>query len=553
MLSVLLSWVYIILISYIWGTAFLGIIGRESSYFVKSRPAVLLAGLGTLTVYAQFFSLFYKVSLLANVVMLIITLLFAVLFFEKLRREVNRLKEEITLPKAILITILIVLFAYGTSKGFMHYDSDLYHAQSIRWIEEFGVVKGLGNLHTRLAYNSSSFCLSALFSFSFLKIQSFHTISGLYALILMLICLKLFTKDNFFKVSLSNVARIVALYYLFNVFDEMVAPASDYVTILMVLSTVILFLDLWEDGVDDYYPYALLSLLGVIIFTTKISGGFIVLIAIYPIIALIRNKDIRSVIRFLLSGIIAVVPFLIRNYILSGYLIYPVYQIDLFNPEHKIPNGLAWYDATEIKMYGRGHKDITRDGESLLSWLPDWFRSLDAVNKVSFLLAIAGLLLLVGLIVRAIIKKESSDFKKYLIIVTVNVCFIGWLLSSPLIRYGCVFLWLSPALCLGDIYMLFISKHDKTLIYKAFISLFFVYKAISFSKEFVTEFSTEYMLCQQDYGKFEAIEYTLHDMTFYYPVEGDRLGYDYFPSAPIRAEDIFIGNSIKDGFKDVTH
>ncbi len=553
MLSVLLSWIYIIIISYIWGTAFLGVIGRESSYFVKSRPAILLAGLGVLTVYAQFFSLFYRVSLLANIVMLIITLLCAIFFSKKLQAEVKRLGEELTPGKTILVVILIVLFAYGTSKGYMHYDSDLYHAQSIRWIEEFGAVKGLGNLHSRLAYNSSSFCLSALFSFSFLGIQSFHTISGLYALLLMLICLKLFTKDNFFKIKLSNAARIVALYYILNIFDEMVAPASDYVTILMVLSTVILFLDLWEDGVDDYYPYALLSLLGIIIITTKISGVFIVFIAIYPIAVLFKNKDIRSVIRFLLSGIIAMVPFLIRNYILSGYLVYPVYQVDLFNPEHKIPNGLAWYDATEIKMYGRGHKDVTRAGESLLSWLPDWFKGLDTINKVSFLMAIAGLIILIGMIARAVIKKESSDFKKYLIIVTVNLCFLGWLFSSPLIRYGCVFLWLSPALCFADIYMLFISKHDKGLIYKAFICLFFVYKAISFSKEFVTEFSTEYMLCQQDYGKYEAEEYILHDVTFYYPTEGDRLGYDKFPSAPIKAEDIFIGDSIKNGFKDVTH
>lgn len=62
----------------------------------------------------------------------------------------------------------------------MHYDSDLYHAQSIRWIEEYGVVPGLGNLHERFAYNSSFFALSALFSMKFLCGTSMHTMSGFF-------------------------------------------------------------------------------------------------------------------------------------------------------------------------------------------------------------------------------------------------------------------------------------------------------------------------------------------------------------------------------------
>ena len=46
----------------------------------------------------------------------------------------------------------------------MHYDTGLYHAQAIRWIEEYGVVPGLANLHSRFGYNSASFALSAFFS-----------------------------------------------------------------------------------------------------------------------------------------------------------------------------------------------------------------------------------------------------------------------------------------------------------------------------------------------------------------------------------------------------
>ena len=84
--------------------------------------------------------------------------------------------------------ILFFVFAYGASTGIIHYDTGLYHAQSIRWIEEYGVVPGLGNLHTRLAYNSASFCLSALYSFAFLGGQSYHCVAGFLAFLLAVVC-----------------------------------------------------------------------------------------------------------------------------------------------------------------------------------------------------------------------------------------------------------------------------------------------------------------------------------------------------------------------------
>ena len=47
----------------------------------------------------------------------------------------------------IFIFVLMLLFSYGASRGYLHFDSGLYHAQAIRWIEEYGVVPGLANLH----------------------------------------------------------------------------------------------------------------------------------------------------------------------------------------------------------------------------------------------------------------------------------------------------------------------------------------------------------------------------------------------------------------------
>ena len=63
------------------------------------------------------------------------------------------------------------------------YDTALYHNQAIQWIEESGVVKGLGNLHNRLAYNSSFFALQALFNWASVCGQSLHGMNSFIAIV----------------------------------------------------------------------------------------------------------------------------------------------------------------------------------------------------------------------------------------------------------------------------------------------------------------------------------------------------------------------------------
>ncbi|QIL77220.1 hypothetical protein G7064_16215 [Hymenobacter sp. HDW8] len=46
-----------------------------------------------------------------------------------------------------------------------NFDSGLYHFQTLKWLNEYPTVPGLGNLHGRLAFNSSWFPLLSLFRY----------------------------------------------------------------------------------------------------------------------------------------------------------------------------------------------------------------------------------------------------------------------------------------------------------------------------------------------------------------------------------------------------
>lgn len=553
MASVIFIWIYMIFTCYVIGFAGLKAIAGRQDYRFKRESGFLFAGITAATVYAQFFSIFYKVGLWANLLLLVLCAFCFFRYKKELTDHLRTLLLTITPVKAGVTVLLFLIFAYGTSTGIIHYDTGLYHAQSIRWIEEYGIVPGLGNLHSRLAYNSASFCLSALYSFAFLGGQSYHCCAGFLAFLLAVTCMEGFSRERIRKPLLSDFVRAVAIYYLLIIFDEMVSPASDYFMVLSVFYVIIRWLDLMEKGEKSHLPYALLCVLGVFVVTVKLSGALILLLTIKPAVMLMKGKKGKETVKFLGIGFLTALPFFIRNVILSGWLVYPFTFVDLFDFDFKIPKGMADYDAREIQVWGRGFSDVGRFDEPITEWLPDWAMGLDSVNKVFLLLALSSLVMLAGLCLYAI-KDRKKDMLDFLLVAgCVAMCFLFWLISAPLIRYGCVFLWVLPVLVWGFFYLKISPGLDRYKIYLIVIALAGSYKAGAFVAETAKTAAVDYLIKQKDYENFETVSYELHGYTFYYPKEGDRTGYMDFPASPVKAEDIFRGESIEEGFKDVVH
>lgn len=552
MISVILIWLYMTVTCYIIGFACIraisGILLRTEGFRTVRGTTYLYAGIGAVTVYSQLYSIFGGVGLEANVVLLLICVLCILIYRRDYAEQLHTFRFTVTPGKAVTIGILFLLFAYGTSFGIIHYDTSLYHAQSIRWIEEFGVVLGLGNIHTRLAYNSAAFCLSALYSMAFLGGQSYHCCAGYPAFLLAVVCAEAFRGERLKKPQLSDLVRLTGIYYLLIIFDEMVSPASDYFMVLLVFYIVIRWLELLEEKETSYLPYGLLCLLSITVLTVKLSGALILLLTLKPAVMLVKEKKVKEILIFLLTGFVMVLPFFIRNVILSGWLVYPFTFIDLFDFDYKIPKGVADYDSKEIQVWGRGYSDVTRFEEPITAWLPDWIRGLDLTDKGFLALAAAGLLVFMGLILYALIKKKK-DMADYLHVAGVlTTCFLFWLCSAPLIRYGCVFLWLMPVLIWGYVYLKISPRTDHYKLYLIVLIMVGTYKIGAFGAEAAKSATTEYLVLQKDYENFETISCEINGYTFYYPIEGDRTGYKDFPSLPLKKKIIFRGDDLKDGF-----
>lgn len=574
MLSVIVIWLYIGITTFIIGYGVLRVITRHLPYCTLNADAYFMCGLVSVTVYAQFFSLFSGVGLAANLVLCVLCALIILVnrkaFAETVRLMVFSTEETFSRFVFGAVLVLFFIFAYGASRGMIHYDTGLYHAQSIRWIEEYGAVRGLGNLHCRLAYNSSSFALSALYSMAFLGGPSFHCVAGWLSFLLAVVCLSIGKSLRAGRIRTSDFARVMCVYYLVNIFDEMISPASDYFMVLVAFYIVIRWLDLSERGEKTILPYALLCVLGVFLMTVKLSAALILLLTVYPACRLTGEKRWGETGAYLGLGILTALPFFIRNVVISGWLVYPFTQIDLFDVVWKIPRGLADYDAREIQVWGRGYTDVAQFDMPVREWLPGWFGTLAGSDKVFVLAAVAAVAVLLAeaayLIWRkhkeyrasltdSVARERVMSPALFLAQATVAASFLFWLCTSPLIRYGCVWVYLTAAVVFGGLYEAVMRFADggwrmasgRTV--SALIVLLLIYKGAALARETAGSYVNDYWLVQKDYDNYETRPYEIAGVTFYCPIAGDQVGYSSFPSSPSEAGIGFLGEGISDGFR----
>lgn len=606
MLSVILIWIYMFITTFPVGYGIMSALNRLVPCRIRHADSYAVCGLAAVTVYAQAFSLFGRVALAANVILCGMCLVIA----WRLRGQLGALLRDMwnrirsgERGRMFGMLFLFLLFAYGASRGIIHYDTGLYHAQSIRWLEEYGVVKGLGNLHCRLAYNSSSFALSALYSMAFLGGSSYHCCAGWLAFLLAKVCVEIVGSLRRGRLRISDFARVMGIYYLVIIFDEMVSPASDYFMVLTAFYIVIRWLELAEQEVRETLPYGLLCVLGVWLMTVKLSAALILLLVSYPAYHMLRGRKWKETAVCLGMGIVTALPFFIRNVLLSGWLVYPFTQIDLFHVAWKIPKGAADYDAREIQVWGRGYTDVARYDISMREWLPDWFRSLAGSDRLLTLAAGVSVCVLAVYGIGMLCGWWRRRWAVLAVQATAACSFIFWLCTSPLIRYGCAYVYLTPAVALGGAYDAVLAwlesrgrvrestsgkKADEgggsrisvtggnmrsrgegrkreeqreaaepmgarllRLCGVAAVSLLLLYKGMALAREIADAYVNDYWLVQKDYENYETQSYEVNGVTFYYPVSGDQVGYDAFPSAPAKTEVEFLGQGIGDGFSAI--
>lgn len=461
MLVTCLSWIIIWFVFWALGTVSARIIDFIFGYKIRRFPSVIMAGLVVATTYAELFSVFYRVSMAAVLLLIVICLIGVIFARTSIRNRIHmqlfRFREQKTLyfTKSAIAISLIVLSLYlvsNTPVEFNYptgYDNYNYHAPSIRWLEEFGAVKGLGNLHSRFAYNSSFLCLQALFSFSWCYKMSLHSLNGLIWAFMTATTINGLFIFNMKKFRLSDLLRIIFLLILFR-YDEMrmtAGPNTDFFPMCLTAYIFIEWCSLVEMKENCPVPYGLLALLGLFSASVKLSAGSLFIFSLAPIGQFIRKKQLKEIVKFSILGVILILPFILRNIIISGYVFYPAASLDFFDFDWEMPKSVVVSDSIIIKLYARAwgtgfaYSDCLR---SFPEWVKIWICK--AADGFDVLLLLDFILCIPVLIFVAVEQKKDYSQPYALTLPVLSVVgFLFLVFTAPSVRFGRWWFYCLPA------------------------------------------------------------------------------------------------------------
>ena len=421
MIEILLLWTITVFICFVFGEALINTMRINNTSITVS----IITGWCLLITLTNLISLFAPVNRVALIVGLLGA---AVLAFTVCSKSFIAKIKSLKI-KAVLSVVASMGFFSIMSFAFMEQVGDtlLYHAQAVRWINEYGVVKGITNLVPRMGFNNSIFCFYALGADG-LYGDGLHSLLGFVLWIFAL---------YFFETSIRCISskHYGIVVYSLSMLAYVVLNAgvgSTYLTDYPAnfLAGFILIEWLLSDG-DRVKKECLLCVLAVVLATIKVSMAPMLLLAAHPVYVLCRDRQYKKIATSVVACIIMGVPFVIRNVIISGWLLFPLPAIDLFDVSWKVPIEAVEKEANWVYSWARipGSDWTLTLNSGPFAWIKIWLLDETTFYKFIYLISEIGF---IAVIVRLVMKKTVDILLPYVVTL---VSLIYWFCTAPDVRF----------------------------------------------------------------------------------------------------------------------
>jgi len=429
MLSLLTAHIIITTCCFWSGYLFYTLFAKEN----VQRPFIfyLVSGLVSLTILAQIIVLIFPIGPITQLILATILLVSALVKWNDCKNFFKKIFLEFSIwPTTSLILFLLswaIVIIINAGPTIMD-DTDSYHVQSIKWIQQYGSVPGLVNLHERFGFNSSWFSSVALFSFSSKTTGGFTVVNGVLSMWLCYWFISKyhqFRRENNLHASLAILIIFIVSLVIWPVIRGNAATTNyDFITTAIVL---ILFTETFFS--ENISPSIEWITWPVYLFTVRIINFPILVFSLFAFIILIKQRNVRAAFLPATCCLLLVVPFLIRNIIIAGYPFYPATYFDLTNVDWKPDPELTGRLIEYIKYYNRvstTYLEIEQTKALAASWAPAWFKYLFVFDKILVLAGLAGILFgVVNLFI------QKSNYKRSIIVAVMIAWLIGWFIVSP--------------------------------------------------------------------------------------------------------------------------
>lgn len=344
MLLIFLSWIYIG-----FSCANIGFFLDKILKININKPIItILNGLFLITLLASIWAVFGRINVEFHIFLIVLNALIFVKnkdeFIYKLKNCYIRFKKIELFFKIYLITISLLILAQCATAPFI-IDNESYYIQTIKWINEYGFVKGLANLHIFLGQTSGWHISQSVFNFSFLY-KNFNDLSGF--------CLFLGNVFAVFKIiSFSETNKkstlIFGLLPFYNIFlfQFINAPSPDLAVYILTFILFSFYIDNFKNCNSDHYKTIFILIL-FILYIKPLSIGLLFL----PLTMLFLNfkKLFKNTTFISISAVSVLLLLIVKNSITTGY---PLYPLTIINPkwDFAVPtNIVTYFFSKEMRM-----------------------------------------------------------------------------------------------------------------------------------------------------------------------------------------------------------
>lgn len=433
MLLILLSWIIITFVFLALGNIVVSLwnrVSKEDKQYTFFDTFWL--GLCATGVLVSVISLFCPINFYVLLGFLIFTCLYCVVK----RKSITALFREFynqlfgcSIWNKVAVLLIFVSVLFYSLAATQIYDMGLYHLQTMMWTEQYATVPGLGNIHGRLGFNSNFLLLTTLFSYHPDYYTPFFSLNGLCIFIFSIWLVTKIDAQNLVQ-SLVICITLVFVGLLFNYYAS--STSTDTLVSLLIIYLLYSYVLDKENFESRYLAFWTIS---VFCLTLKLSSGVIAIIPLFIIFRLIRSKEYKKLFYLLLIAFVILLPWLLHFVILTGYLVYPLPSIDIFNFDWKMPIDVVINEKEEAYAWARVPQEGIAAKEvlqmSVKEWFPVWVKY---QTKLYLLLYIFGFLspLFLILSLKRLIRKPL-----YLLSwITAFTGFLFFVITAPEIRFG---------------------------------------------------------------------------------------------------------------------
>ena len=360
----------------------------------------------------------------------------------------------------------LTLALYLASASDITYDTGLYHAQSIHWIESYKVVPGIANIQDRIGFNSNLFLLAAFWGNADEGLFSYQVPGLVIFSALLTYCLFLMRKSRR-ALALSGFIAGGYLFYLLlekGIVVWFASPTADLSAAFLSWTIFLLAMEKVQSGSTEEFDMATIALviLGLFDATLKLSTVPILLAAVYFLWMAKSSFSLPKLTGLAAFGTLMFIPWVVRNIFVSGYLFFPLYQLDILSVDWKVPRDIAKLAAETVIAWGRVpyEKPAAAMALSFSEWLPRWYEGLPRadlylVNSILILLAFCALFLILK-------KRVPGSIQGHLPIVFILLVGCAyWFIQSPSPRFGYGFLVTLLLVLLSSVVFPIIEKNKR--------------------------------------------------------------------------------------------